>query len=402
MIRRLTLLLLALAFFFDSAWSAEGANRLSILPESIATPPAFSPTTDATAEGVQGVYYAGPSYQGNPTRVFAYYAIPAHKPGEKVPGMVLVHGGTGTAYAGWVRLWVSRGYAAIAMDLCGSLPVKDPDGKGWTRLSADAGPLGWENSFKQIKEPLEDQWPFYAVNAIARARTLLGSLPEVDNARVGVTGISWGGYLTCLTAGLDGRYLFAAPVYGCGNLRELSGWMGTLNQPHMAVWNETCDPLVYLPQAKMPLLWVTGTNDFAYPLESVRKCAQAVKSPVRLCITLRMPHGHLGPGENPETIRALADSLCKGGAPLGEFTAQGREENHAWASWSGMSPTGAELLYTAATGPWKDRLWQTAPATLDLAAGKVSADLPQGTKMYFFNLKGDSKTILSSLPTDVK
>ena len=39
--------------------------------------------------------------------------MPEHKRGEKVPGMVLVHGGGGTAFASWVKRWNDRGYAAM-------------------------------------------------------------------------------------------------------------------------------------------------------------------------------------------------------------------------------------------------------------------------------------------------
>jgi hypothetical protein len=45
--------------------------------------------------------------------------------------MVLIHGGGGTAFADWVRLWTGRGYAAIAMDLCGCVPRKMKN--GWER-----------------------------------------------------------------------------------------------------------------------------------------------------------------------------------------------------------------------------------------------------------------------------
>jgi hypothetical protein len=38
------------------------------------------------------------------------------EPGRKVPGIVLLHGGGGTAFESWVKLWVDRGYAAIAID----------------------------------------------------------------------------------------------------------------------------------------------------------------------------------------------------------------------------------------------------------------------------------------------
>src|SRR5262245_48642853 len=46
--------------------------------------------------GVKAVWLAGPPYKGKPTRAFAYYGIPPDK--TAVPGMVLLHGGGGTAF----------------------------------------------------------------------------------------------------------------------------------------------------------------------------------------------------------------------------------------------------------------------------------------------------------------
>ena len=51
--------------------------------------------------------------------------------GRNFPGVVLIHGGGGTAFADWVYLWAKRGYAAIAMDLNGSRPPEaEFDAKG--------------------------------------------------------------------------------------------------------------------------------------------------------------------------------------------------------------------------------------------------------------------------------
>ena len=82
---------------------------------------------------VQALLYAGEKYRGKPTRVFAYYASPrtlGQAVRGKVPGIVLVHGGGGTAFANWAQLWAKRGYAAIAMDLagCGEGRKRLPDG----------------------------------------------------------------------------------------------------------------------------------------------------------------------------------------------------------------------------------------------------------------------------------
>lgn len=346
--------------------------------------PRHDPAEGIEAEGLKAVFFDGPEWKGKPTRVFAWIGVPKVEPGAKVPGIVLVHGGGGTAFAEWVRLWVGRGYAAIAMDTCGCVP-KGSYGK-WERHAA-GGPPGW-GGFEQAEEPAGEQWPYHAAADVVLAHSLLRSLPEVDPDRVGLTGISWGGYLTCLVAGLDDRFRFAVPVYGCGFLGENSVWAPNLRQmgPKGRAWLAQWDPSHYLPRARMPLLWVTGTNDFAYPLDSLQKSYRAAGGPSTLCIRLRMPHGHGGAGENPAEIARFADAIVRGGPALARVTGQGEEGGEIWASFEGGGVTTAELLYTKDTGAWPERKWEAAPAALDAAAGRASATVPEGATVSYLNL----------------
>ena len=73
----------------------------------------------------------------------------------------------------------------------------------------------------------KDLWTYHAVAAIIRSNSILRGLSGVDPARVGITGISWGGYLTCIAAGVDPRFACAIPVYGCEFLQHNSAddWM---------------------------------------------------------------------------------------------------------------------------------------------------------------------------------
>ena len=358
--------------------------------------PATHPAEGITAKEVRTLFYDGATFQGKPTRVFAYYGAPVVPAGKKVPAMVLVHGGGGTAFDSWVRLWNSRGYAAIAMDLCGCVPLGSY-GK-WQRHE-QGGPPGW-GGFDQLDQPFADQWTGQAIADIILAHSLIRSFPEVDANRIGVTGISWGGYLTCIVAGVDHRFKFAVPVYGCGFLGENSAWLSqftAMGQEKSSEWLTQWDPSAYLGDATLPMLWVTGSNDFAYPMDSLQRSYRRARGSRTLCVRVRMPHAHGGAGENPAEILAFANRVCNHDAPLAKITRQGREVHEVWARYESKTPiTKAELNFTTADGKWQDRKWETIPATVDAAHRQVKAALPAGTKVYYLNLVDERELVVST------
>jgi cephalosporin-C deacetylase-like acetyl esterase len=370
--------------------------------ETLSETPEVFPADDMQVEGVKAFYYAGPTYKGKPTRVFAYYGAPAQKHGadggiQKSPAMVLIHGGGGTAFDRWVKLWNSRGYAAIAMDLCGCIP-KQIDGK--LQRHDAGGPPGWDASFNQLDDSVEDQWTFQAVSAVALAHSLIRSFPEVDADRIGVTGISWGGYLTCIVAGVDNRFQFAAPVYGCGFLGENSHWLPSferMGEANARLWLKQWDPSMYLARVRMPMLWVNGTNDFAYPMDSWKKSWQLPESPQTLCLRIRMPHGHGVAGENPDEIRVFADSILNNGKPLAKITHLDVKDDKATATFESEVPVlSAELCITRSTAKWPDREWETLPADIDVDNSQVSAKLPADATVFYLNLFDDRHCVVST------
>jgi dienelactone hydrolase len=364
-------------------------ERLSLVPRTF-------PAEDIPAAGVKAMFFEGLPYQGKPTKVFAYYGIPEAKEGAKVPGVVLIHGGGGTAFANWVKLWNDRGYAAIAMDLCGCVPV-GTYGK-WER-HPEGGPPGWDASFDQIDGPLEDQWQMHAVSAVALANSLLRSFPEVDADRVGVTGISWGGYLTCLVVGVDTRFRAAVPVYGCGFLGDNSAWLPAferIGKERAQKWLDQWDPTVYLRREnKIPMLWVNGTNDFAYPMDSWLRSVR-LHQPSKLCLRIRMPHGHGVAGENPEEIHAFMNSIFNGGKPLAEVVEGLGEGSHKMVRFKSEVPiVKAELCFTRDTGRWQERKWESTATELNAVAGTAHAELPEGATVWYFNLFDQRDCVIS-------
>jgi len=360
---------------------------------ALSKPPHFE-WADQTGP-VWSLYYSGLPYQGRPTRVFAYYASPdtlgVQMPDcEGFPGVVLIHGGGGTAFKEWAELWAKRGYAAIAIDLAGC----GPDGK---RLD-DGGPgQGDDVKFGQIDQPPSEQWTYHAVADVILAHSLLLSFEDVDAGRTAVTGISWGGYLTCIVAGLDDRFKAAVPVYGCGFLQDNSVWLPRFAQmtpEQRARWTRLWDPSMYVGSAAMPVLFINGTNDFAYPLDSYAKTYSLVKDR-NLCITVNMPHGHRE-GWAPTEIGLFIDQYLQEGKPLPRIQRPAIDDGQTTARVQAKTKlVSASLIYTTQTGPINKRQWQTVPA--EVQGRRITAKAPpQEATIWFLTVTDSRNAVISS------
>ena len=282
--------------------------------------------SEFATNGVRAVWLEGVPWKGKSTRFFAYYGLPSGATADKkVPGIVLVHGGGGTAFHRWVRMWNDRGYAAIAMDTCGGLPTDAEYSKCHTRHEW-SGPNGWGCFADEGLKP-EDQWMYHAVEAVVRSHTFLRNLPEVDASKIGVAGVSWGGVLTSVVCGVDPRFVFAVSVCGCGNLRKHSEWSSEIG----VRWDGLWDPSRYVGRCNMPTLWCSYANNRFSPLDSLKETALATKDPL-FSIRTRLPHGQWE-GDLPE-IAAFADSIVKGAPKLTERKIVQRE----WVSTDSADP----------------------------------------------------------------
>jgi dienelactone hydrolase len=340
-------------------------------------------------------------YEGLPykekakTSVFAYYATPGTLARDKtldknLPGIVLVHGGgDGTAFREWVELWAKRGYAAIAMDHSGCTP----DHK---RIEDGGPPREGPYVFADINEPLTNQWPYHAVADVILAHSLLRSFPEVDADRTAITGISWGGYLTCIAAGLDNRFKAAVPVYGCGFLYENSGWnseFAAMTPQSRDRWIQLFDPSGYMGAAAMPIFFVNGTNDLSFPLDSYMKTCNLVKAQRNIRITVNMEHGHPA-GWNPKEIQLFIDQYLRGGVPLPSIKNEILSNGQIRAAVVVDSKLqGAQLNYTTDTGQLDKRSWHTIEVKLEGDA--IKAMFPANVTIWFLTVRDEREAIIS-------
>lgn len=252
---------------------------------------------------ITAIYYQGEECPGRTGRVFAYVGFPENaSPEEPVPGMVLVHGGGGHAYAEWVRYWVDHGYAAISMDgfgqgYTGPDNTYETSSEYWAPDPESHLPM---DNFVSRDKPLKEQWFWYYVADIILANDILRADDRVIKDRIGLTGISWGGFASSVAACYDDRFLFAAPVYGSG-FQDVSKtvWGSVFRGEGVSdVW----DAENLLGEVTMPIMWFNGDNDPFFAADSTSASAAAAPFGAVTYVP-SYPHGLTEGIELPEILR---------------------------------------------------------------------------------------------------
>lgn len=344
-----------------------------------------------SAETLRAVYFDALPWKGKPTKVFAWLGLPMNAKG-KVPGVVLVHGGGGTAFKEWVTRWNDRGYAAISIAVEGQTDRKGKKGEAGTI------PTGWKQHdwfgpwrtgiYQDTDEPQADQWMYHAVADTVLANSLLRSLPEVDENKVGLMGVSWGGVITSTAVGIDPRFAFAIPVYGCGHLFDSPNQYGR-SLAGNEIYKQVQDPMLHLGNATMPILWLSWPEDSHFPLDCQAASAGAAAGPQLMSLVPGMGHGHGSAWNRPESY-AFADSVIRTGKPWCRQTERGLDGSTFRVSFeSSRDFDYATLVWTADTGHTGDRSWTQTPASLSLEKGlwTAGAALPAEATGWFINLQ---------------
>ena len=162
-------------------------------------------------------------YNGEESYNFAFLAKPSVKK-DKYPGVVLVHGGGGTAYYEWAEEWARRGYIALAIDLEGHVPNKDanittnPLYDSLYHASPYKAPTNV--NLGDYKLPENETWLHYACRSVIIGNSFLHHLEEIDIYNIGVCGVGWGGYITSIVTGYDDRFAFAISIYCTKEMKE--------------------------------------------------------------------------------------------------------------------------------------------------------------------------------------
>ena len=219
-------------------------------------------------------------FKGAPSRVAAFYAFP--KGAQKLPAILDLHGGGQSASLDHVITSARRGYAGLSLNWGGnklnfgrSGGEYDGPQTDWGNLDAThppqrnksnhfAGSLAPDDfTLDPVASPRNSNW-FLVLVAARRALSVLERQPEVDPARIGVTGHSMGGKLTTNLAGIDPRVRASAPSCGGSGvvLKSQTDLPGCHKTEPDAFELACVSDNAYIPRIARPVLWVSPQNDF--------------------------------------------------------------------------------------------------------------------------------------------
>ncbi len=282
-----------------------------VFPNELWSSPVYERATqyDRQEYGAQSYFLQSVDFDSKATHVFAFVGIPEGATKDNpVPGVVLVHGGGGTAFPDWVKMWNDKGYAAIAIDTEGRIPSADASLNNSNNVSFEStkhhGPSN--TSYQDGDKPADQQYLYHAIASAIVANSFLASFEQVDENKIGLTGISWGGVIATNVAAYDDRFAFAVPVYGAVAMTGTTGLFGTLynNYPRCSLlW----DNVEMLKNCRTPMLFVNWEGDPFFSIDATKKCADtAIYADMVLIPNLQ--HGHLQ-GANIKEIFHFANCV---------------------------------------------------------------------------------------------
>jgi lysophospholipase L1-like esterase len=131
------------------------------------------------------------------------------------------------------------------------------------------------------------------------------------------------------------------------------------------------------------MLFLNGTNDFAYPLDSYRKTIEQVRPELAtVSIQVRLPHGHIW---RFGVVDAFIDSHVRAGAPLAQLGELRVIDGQATAPIVNdvRDIKEVKLLYSHDVGEWPKRKWETRAGKFDKESGRLSATIPAKRPIAF-------------------
>ncbi len=201
-----------------------------------------------------------------------------YTPGKKYPAILNIHGGPrgtyGNIFCHEMQQWANAGYFVFFCNPRGS----EGRGDAFADVYGKYGTIDYDNLMDFADE-------------------MLRVYPDADPERFGVTGGSYGGYMTNWIIGHTDRFKAAVSQRSISNwlLYEFTSDIGytfmhrhilhTAFEDYTKTWDQS--PLKYAPNAKTPTLFIHSDNDFRCWMGEGLSMFNALKTlgvPAKLCL----------------------------------------------------------------------------------------------------------------------
>jgi len=231
-----------------------------------------------------------------------------YTPGTKYPGLLIIHGGPQAAYINNLdfnmQRFAAEGYFVFFCNPRGSSNY----GRAHMDLKGKFGTIDYDDIMAFTDE-------------------VLRQYPDLDGERLGVTGGSYGGYMTNWIIGHTDRFKGAiaqrsisnwVSMYGCSDLSYFVAWgqCGTPWQNMEKLWFHS--PLKYADNFHTPTLFLQNDKDFRCPVEQAEQMLTALierNVPARMVLFHNASHSVMSPRQqcrNNDEIIAWLDKYVKG------------------------------------------------------------------------------------------
>ena len=333
-------------------------------------------------------------YNSEESYAFAYLGLPEGELKNK-PAILLLHGGGGTAYYEWVNAWKEKGYVALAVDLEGHIPNKDG------AITMGPADLYHASTYKaphnmNMADENEDitlTWLHYACRTAIIANSFLHNLEGVDKYKVGVCGVSWGGYITSIISGYDDRFAFSIPFYCMTDMLNDSAPIGTYIKSHRCF--EIFDNPEPLKYVKTPLLYIGSNSDQYSNISTASKIIKNMENGY-ISILHRFLHSHYDALGRIEPY-LFADNVL---ANKEKFKIEFVDKLVLSIDLpKGRSIIEGSIYYSTEEEVNKDTKWRNAGLDItNLETNKIiNINLREGTTYYYASLTDEKGGIYTSI-----
>ncbi|MDB6018810.1 MAG: Xylosidase/arabinosidase [Pedosphaera sp.] len=328
------------------------------------------------------------------------------------PAVMFNHGGGSDAESqlGDLQAYAARGYVTIACDLPGICGTNNtPNSSGPWKVAANG-----EGPRLNVVGGAQNSTLCDAGVAALEAFNYLCSQSNVDTNNIGISGSSWGGYMTTLLSGLLGNKVKAAySRFGCGYYDAGSFWSTMIADMSIAdryVWTTYLDAGRRAPNITAPYFIEEPSNDTYFWPEAVAATMNAIPNVKNLVCMPNLNHTSIAVSG---TMKQLYFDyyLKSSGSPFGSISissavtqADGSKKFTFDTSVpGGVLISSVQLYYSVPAADWQSRSW------IALAATNVSGSIYSATvssnlisqNVNIFGYMTDSRTVaVSTLVTD--